>query len=243
MGVIELNNISKRYRLHSRQLLAQRLKSFARERREFWALRDISFRIDPGESVAIVGHNGAGKSTVLGIIAGVTAPTAGTVRTQGRIGALLELGAGFHPDLTGRENIQLNGALLGLSESEIRAKFDEIVAFSELERFLEEPLRTYSSGMQARLGFSIAVHIEPQTVILDEVLSVGDQAFQKKSAAKVEEMARSGVTLLVVSHSLDLARRSCRRAIWLDQGRVKEDGPIDGVFEHYRGNGSGKSQP
>ncbi len=241
MGLIELKNVSKRYKLHTRQLLAQRLKGMVKKDEEFWALRDVSFRVDPGERVAIIGHNGAGKSTVLGIVASVTAPTSGSVLCEGRIGALLELGAGFHPDLTGRENIRLNAALMGLSSREVRQKFDQIVAFSELERFLDEPLRTYSSGMKARLGFSVAVHIDPEIVILDEVLTVGDQSFQKKSAAKVEQMAHSGVTLLVVSHSLALVRQSCQRAIWLQRGRVKEDGPLNDVFERYQNNGSDKS--
>ena len=152
MGIIELNNVSKRYRLHSRQLLAQRIKQAASRTEEFWALRHVSFRIEPGEKVAIVGHNGAGKSTALGVVAGVTAPTEGTARTEGRIGALLELGAGFHPDLTGRENIYLNGALLGLSQSEVNSRFDTIVAFSELERFLEEPLRDLLERHASAIG-------------------------------------------------------------------------------------------
>jgi ABC-type polysaccharide/polyol phosphate transport system ATPase subunit len=236
MGAIRIENLSKRYELHAqRELLARsaarRIKSKAEP---FWALRDVNALIEAGERVAIVGGNGAGKSTLLGIIAGVTAPSSGQVTRSGRIGALLELGAGFHPDLTGRENITLNASLLGLSRAEVDARFDSIVAFSEMERFLDEPLRTYSSGMVARLGFSTAIHVDPEILVLDEVMAVGDAAFQAKCTQRVSEMAAAGATLLVVSHQLELIETMCSRALWLDKGRLRLDAPVGEVVAAYQ---------
>ncbi|MBI1354934.1 MAG: ATP-binding cassette domain-containing protein [Acidobacteria bacterium] len=238
MGAIILEQVSKRYYLHrQRQLLAKRalesLRWRARRHEELWALRDLTFTIQPGERVAIVGRNGAGKSTLLSIVAGVTAPTSGTVKRTGRISALLELGSGFHPDLTGRENAILNAGLLGLTGPEIRRKFDSIVAFSELDRFIDEPLRTYSSGMGARLGFSVAIHVEPEILVLDEVLSVGDAAFQLKCRQRIDEMVASGVTLLVVAHDASI-ETICERALWLDKGAMRLDGEATEVLQAYR---------
>lgn len=235
MSIIRLQNVSKRYYLHrKRSLLAQSAVQFFRKRWEpFWALEDVTLEIGRGETVGIVGPNGAGKSTLLGLIAGVTAPTKGSVAHSGRIGALLELGAGFHPDLTGRENIALHGSLMGLSEREVADREEPIIAFAEMEQFIDEPLRTYSSGMLSRLGFSVCIHLEPDVLILDEILAVGDSAFQDKCIAKVTEMAEGGVTLLFVSHSPVFVRTMCRRAVWLDHGRVQADGDADRVLRDY----------
>jgi ABC-type polysaccharide/polyol phosphate transport system ATPase subunit len=200
------------------------LRSIQRAAEPFWALRDVSFELGAGESLAIIGPNGAGKSTLLSIIVGVTSPTSGTVQRSGRVGALLELGSGFHPDLTGRENIQLNASLMGLSRRQVRERIDSIVEFSGLSHFIDEPVRTYSSGMMARLGFSVAVHLDPDILILDEVLAVGDQNFRKKCEDKIAEFARQRKTLLFVSHGLDTVLATCHRAIWLDRGRVRMDG-------------------
>ena len=235
MSVIRLENVSKQFHLHrKRSLLAQSAWMMLRRRWEpFWALNDVSFSIDRGETVGIVGGNGAGKSTLLGVIAGVTHPTRGKVERSGRISALLELGAGFHPDLSGRENIALHGSLIGLSEQEIRSKMDTIIDFSEMEQFIDEPLRTYSSGMLARIGFSVAVHVEPDVLVLDEVMAVGDAAFQNKCIEHVGKMAASGVTLLFVSHAPGFVKETCRRAIWLEHGRVRGDGPSEEIIDDY----------
>jgi ABC-type polysaccharide/polyol phosphate transport system ATPase subunit len=239
MPVIHLDRVSKAYHLHrQRQLLAQRaLKKLRRQGGIFWALRDVSFDVDAGETVAILGPNGAGKSTLLSIVVGVTSPTSGTVSCRGRVGALLELGTGFHPDLTGIENIQLNASLLGLSRAEIRSKLSSIIEFSDLQDFIDEPVRTYSSGMVARLGFSVAVHVDPDVLILDEVLSVGDQNFRRKCEAKIHQFAREGKTLLFVSHGLETVLAMCRRAIWLEHGRIRQDGPAEEVVRNYRAQG------
>jgi ABC-type polysaccharide/polyol phosphate transport system ATPase subunit len=234
--MIELTNISKRYWLHRRrQLLAQHAwKKIRRATDEFWALRNVSFRVRRGESVAIIGANGAGKSTLLSIIAGVTNPTTGNLRRDGRVGALLELGTGFHPDLTARENIVLNGSLLGMSRADITARFDSIVAFSELERFLDETVRTFSSGMIARLGFAVAIHADPEVLLLDEVFAVGDASFQKKCIERIASFSTEGKTLLFVTHGMGHALTMCPRALWLEQGTLKMDGPTKEVVGCYQ---------
>jgi len=191
---------------------------------EFWALRDVSFSVQPGEVVGIVGRNGAGKSTLLKVISRITEPTAGRVTLRGRVASLLEVGTGFHPDLTGRENIFLNGAILGMNKQEIRAKFDEIVAFAAIEQFLDTPVKRYSSGMYVRLAFAVAAHLEPEILILDEVLAVGDAEFQRKCLGKMNDVAhRGGRTVLFVSHNLASVQQLCDRAIVLQQGRVVHD--------------------
>jgi len=200
---------------------------------EFWALRDVSFSIAAGESLAFVGKNGAGKSTLLGLIAGTVYPTLGTVRVSGRIGALLELGSGFHPDLTGRENIYMNASLLGLRKNEVDARFDRIVEFSELQEFIDVPLRNYSSGMAMRLGFSVAIHTDPDIMLMDEVFAVGDQEFQQKCLARVAEFKAQGKTMIFVSHGLEVLRGVCERAIWLEHGKVLADGPLEDVLAQY----------
>lgn len=198
------------------------------------ALRDVSFQIAAGETVGIVGPNGSGKSTLLKLLAGIIQPTSGSVTVRGRLAALLELGAGFHPEISGRENIQINGLLLGLSRREIARRFDDIVRFAELEEFLDAPVKTYSSGMAVRLGFSIAAHCDPDVLLVDEVLAVGDEAFARRSLEKFGEFERAGKTLLFVSHDLALVAERCRRAIWLDHGRVAADGPSAETVALYR---------
>ncbi len=198
------------------------------------ALRDVSFEIAPGETVGIVGANGSGKSTLLKLLAGILKPTAGQIAVNGRLAALLELGAGFHPEISGRQNLEINGLLLGLTKREIAARFDEIVRFAEIEEFLDAPVKTYSSGMAVRLGFSIAAHSDPDVLLVDEVLAVGDEAFSRRCLEKFAEFARAGKTLLFVSHDLSLVAEHCRRAVWLDRGRVAFDGPSGETVARYR---------
>ncbi len=201
---------------------------------EFWALRDISFEVQPGEVVGIIGRNGAGKSTLLKILSRITEPTTGTVRLRGRVASLLEVGTGFHPELSGRENIYLNGAILGMSRMEIRRKFDEIVAFAEVERFLDTPVKRYSSGMYVRLAFAVAAHLEPEILIVDEVLAVGDHAFQSKCLGKMKSVASNeGRTVLFVSHNLAATQSLCNKVISLRQGSVSFVGPTAEAIGHY----------
>jgi lipopolysaccharide transport system ATP-binding protein len=250
---VSIENISKRYRLgeiNRGQILADihrwwiRRKANTRtlpddaepaEKGDFWALKNISFEIGQGETLAIIGANGAGKSTLLKIISRITAPTTGRVRIKGRIGSLLEVGTGFHPELTGRDNVFLNGAILGMNRGEVRTKFDDIVDFAGLEQFIDTPVKRYSSGMYVRLAFSVAAFLEPEILIIDEVLSVGDQQFQDKCMQRIEEIVRSGRTLLFVSHGAGLVQRVCRRAILLRQGTVVFDGDVEKAFEAYAG--------
>jgi lipopolysaccharide transport system ATP-binding protein len=200
----------------------------------FWALRDVSFEVKKGEVIGIIGANGAGKSTLLKILNRITEPTAGGADVYGRVGALLEVGTGFHPELTGRENIFLNGAILGMSRAEIRQKFDEIIAFAEIEKFLDTPVKRYSSGMYVRLAFAVAAHLEPEILLIDEVLAVGDAQFQKKSLAKMEEVAaKDGRTVIFVSHSMSTISRLCPRVIWLRGGHVAADGASNDVIQQY----------
>ena len=201
---------------------------------EIWALRDVSFEFKQGEVLGIIGRNGAGKSTLLKILSRVTAPTRGLVRVKGRIASLLEVGTGFHPDLTGRENIFLNGAILGMSKAEIRSKLDEIVAFAELEKFIDTPVKRYSSGMYVRLAFAVAAHLEPEILIVDEVLAVGDAQFQKKCLGKMSEVSREhGRTVLFVSHNMAAVRSLCARTVVLEQGRIIHDGPSAEMVQIY----------
>jgi ABC-type polysaccharide/polyol phosphate transport system ATPase subunit len=202
--------------------------------REFWALRDVTLNIMRGETFGLIGPNGAGKSTLLKLIARVLRPTQGRVRVWGNVAPLLEFGAGFHPELTGRENVYLNGALLGFSRKEMDEKFKRIVDFAELWDFIDAPMRTYSSGMWARLGFAVATDIKPDILIIDEVLSVGDEAFQRKSYARMQEFREQGATILLVSHSMDLIQQMCQRAAWLDHGQLKAVGKPEEVIQAYR---------
>jgi len=198
-----------------------------------WALHDLSFDVNAGEVVGIVGRNGSGKSTLLKILSRITEPTAGTAEIHGRVGSLLEVGTGFHPELTGRENIFLNGAILGMKRSEIQRNFDEIVAFSEVEKFIDTPVKHYSSGMYLRLAFAVAAHLEPEILLVDEVLAVGDAAFQKKCMGKMNDVARQGRTVLFVSHNMGAVTRLCNRAVWLDQGSFALEGSAEEVVSRY----------
>jgi ABC-type polysaccharide/polyol phosphate transport system ATPase subunit len=202
--------------------------------RDFWALRDVNLTIFSGETVGLIGHNGAGKSTLLKLIARVLRPTTGRVVVRGRVAPLLEFGAGFHSELTGRENVYLNGALLGFSNQEMEEKFERIVDFAELWDFIDAPLRTYSSGMSARLGFAVATDVKPDILIIDEVLSVGDEAFQRKSAARMQEFRDQGATIILVSHNMAIIEQICHRAVWLDHGRLMEAGEVKEIIKAYR---------
>lgn len=199
----------------------------------FFALKDVSFEIEHGESVGLIGRNGAGKSTLLKILSRITRPSKGKITLYERVNSLLEVGTGFNVELSGRDNIYLNGSFLGMRTSEIRRKFDEIVTFSEIEQFIDTPVKYYSSGMFVRLAFSVAVHLTPEILLLDEVLAVGDSGFQHKSMAKMKELLGSGATIIFVSHNDQAVRDICKRAIWLDKGGVQMDGPSTGVVEKY----------
>lgn len=204
---------------------------------EFWALKDIDIEINQGDKVGIIGRNGAGKSTLLKILSRITEPTSGKIHINGRIASLLEVGTGFHPELTGRENIYLNGAILGMSRREIKAKFDEIVAFAEVEKFLDTPVKRYSSGMYVRLAFAVAAHLEPEILIVDEVLAVGDAQFQKKCLGKMESAGKEGRTILFVSHNMVALKSLCEKAIWLNAGSVVENGHARDLVSNYLQNG------
>lgn len=249
-SIIDVEAVGKSYRLGAkggykslREMFGQVVRApFRRNRAEtFWALDEVSFSVNPGEAVGIIGRNGAGKSTLLKILSRITAPTRGEVRLRGRVAALLEVGTGFHPELTGRENIFLNGAIMGMTRSEIRRSFDEIVAFAEVDQFLDTPVKRYSSGMYVRLAFAVAAHLQPEILVVDEVLAVGDSAFQKKCLGKMQDVASGGRTVLFVSHNMAAITRLCSRAILLKQGRVAIDGRVDSVVGEYIGGGSGDS--
>ena len=228
--IVQVRNLSKSYRLGQ---VGQ--GSWQRRERDtiIWALRDVSFEVLPGEIVGIVGRNGAGKSTLLKIFSRIVRPTAGEVDIYGRLGSLLEIGMGFHPDLTGSENVYLNGAILGMGRSEIKGKFDEIVAFAEVEEFLETPVKHYSSGMYLRLAFAVAAHFEPEILILDEVLTVGDAAFQQKCYRKMQEIIQEGRTIFFVSHDASSVLRLCQRVLLIESGRLMDDGPAESVVSRY----------
>jgi ABC-type polysaccharide/polyol phosphate transport system ATPase subunit len=241
--IIEVTGVGKRYRIgvrRSHYLTAREAitgvfhrMSGGPQDREIWALRDVTLTVAEGETVGIIGRNGAGKTTLLKLLARITYPTEGRIRTRGRVGALLQVGAGFHPELTGRENIFLSGAVLGMSRREIARRFDEIVAFAETERFLDTPLKRYSSGMYLRLGFSVAVHLESNIVMVDEVLAVGDVEYQHRCLSKMGDLSAEGRTVLFVSHDLGAIARVCPRAVWLDRGAVRADGPTTSAVEQY----------
>lgn len=209
---------------------------------EFWALKDVSFKINPGDRVGIIGRNGAGKSTLLKVLSRITEPTKGRVKINGRVASLLEVGTGFHPELTGRENIYLNGAILGMSRIEIQKKFDEIVAFAEVEKFLDTPVKRYSSGMYVRLAFAVAAHLEPEILIVDEVLAVGDMQFQKKCLGKMEEVSHHGRTVLFVSHNMAMISNLCQKGIMLDAGQLEFQGHISEAILHYYQNQNRQSR-
>jgi lipopolysaccharide transport system ATP-binding protein len=239
---IETFGLSKQYRLGAvapgtqtfREMVSARFTDRRRrEARELWALREVNLRVGCGEVVGLIGSNGAGKSTLLKILSRITDPTRGKAVIRGRVGSLLEVGTGFHPELTGRENIFLNGAVLGMKRQEISRKFDQIVAFAEVERFLDTPVKRYSSGMSVRLAFAVAAHLEPEILIADEVLAVGDAAFQAKCLGRMGEVARSGRTVIFVSHNMPSIRQMCSRVVLLAGGQIERDGPAAEVIDHY----------
>jgi ABC-2 type transport system ATP-binding protein len=237
MTVIEFSHVSKRFRLQEGNTLQEFVPALFRGKGwtpPFYALRDLSFSIAAGETIGIIGANGSGKSTALKLVAGVMEPSEGKVRVDGRVCPLLQLGAGFHPDLTGRENIYLNASLLGLTNKQIRERFDEIVAFAELPEFIDTPIKRYSSGMYVRLGFAVAVNCAPDILIVDEALSVGDAHFQEKCIEKMTEIQGGGVTILLVSHALPLIERFCSRALILDHGQLVANGNPKEMVEAYQ---------
>ncbi len=239
MSAIVFNNVSKKFHRHAGQLLLRNhlTRWMHREHREpFFALKRVSFKVEQGESLAVIGSNGAGKSTMLGLVAGLAQPDEGSITINGNVAALLELGSGFHFDLTGRENVLLNAALFGLSRKRTHELFDSIVDFSGIIDFIDEPLRTYSTGMIMRLAFSVAVNTEPEILLIDEVLAVGDAAFQTKCAERIRQYKRAGRTLLCVSHATGMVQRFCERAIWLDHGELMMSGNVLDVMEAYAGH-------
>jgi lipopolysaccharide transport system ATP-binding protein len=240
--ILDVQHISKKYKIQHlaggylslRERMTQMLRFEKTNSEDFWAVKDVSFQVNPGESVGIVGRNGAGKSTLLKILSKITPPSKGKIIVRGRIASLLEVGTGFHPELTGRENIFFNGSLLGMKRKEIEAKFDEIVDFSGTEKFLDTPLKHYSSGMQLRLAFSVAAFLEPEILVIDEVLAVGDAEFQKKCLGKMEDVSKSGRTILFVSHNMAAVENLCQKGILLESGGVAKLGHISDVISAYQ---------
>ena len=253
--VIHVEGIGKRYRVGEREryyaLRDVLTRAFTapfrrngprRPMDHLWALRDVSFDIGQGEVVGLIGRNGSGKTTLLKVLSRITRPTAGFAEVHGRVGSLLEVGTGFHPELTGRENVYLSGAVLGMRKSEIGRKFDEIVSFSGVERFLDTALKHYSTGMQMRLAFSVAAHLEPEILLVDEVLAVGDLEFQKKCLGKMQDVSKSGRTIVFVSHQMNQIRRLCERVLWIDGGQVRQQGPTAEITASYEGASSGQPE-
>lgn len=236
-GAINAEGVSRRFRVYPQRNVTLKdaiLRRRQLRREEIWALRDVSLAIEPGEAVGIVGRNGSGKTTLLRLIAGIFQPTGGRLEVAGEVGSLLGLGAGFHPDFTGRENVFMNGAIHGLSRSYVHERLEEIVSFAELEEFFDVPVRTYSSGMYMRLGFALAKHLDPDILLLDEVFAVGDEAFQRKCFGKILELRERGRTIVFVSHAAPAVERVCERAILLTSGRVAHDGAAREVIKHYQ---------
>jgi homopolymeric O-antigen transport system ATP-binding protein len=233
---LEFNQVSKKYLIRSADAANGRSEGWRkllRRRSEFWALRNVSFAVERGEALGIIGHNGAGKSTILKLLSSITAPSSGEIVIDGRLAALIEIGSGFHQDLTGRENVYLNGVLLGMRRREIAAKLDSIVEFAGVERFIDTPVKHYSSGMYLRLGFSIAAHLDPDILLLDEVLAVGDAVFQAKCLDRVTELRRAGTTIVFISHNLHAVSRLCKRTLLLKSGEIVLDGSTDKVIAEY----------
>ena len=236
--VVKIDGVSKRFIMRRDSSIKERIVTFGRagrrHRKDFWALRDVSLDIRAGETIGLIGHNGSGKSTLLKVIGGIIEPTTGTVEERGRLAALLELGAGFHPDLTGRENVYLNAAVLGLSRGETDARFDEIVTFAAIDDFIDTQVKFYSSGMYVRLAFAVAIHTDPDILLVDEVLAVGDEAFQRKCMDRIAEFQREGRTIIIVSHALGQITELCTRAVLLDKGRVVHDGRPEDAVAQFR---------
>ena len=238
--VLSFKDVNKRFtfsREKPQSVLETMISIFHRRSRhpkqDLWAVKDLSFDVYPGQSMGIIGRNGSGKSTVLKLMARILRPTSGRIMVKGRVSALLELGAGFHPDLTGRENISLNASVMGLNEADVEKNFESIVAFSELGEYIDMPVKHYSSGMYMRLGFSVAIHVDPTILIVDEILAVGDQAFQMKCIDRIHEMKRQGVTIILISHNLEIIRRLCSHLIWLEHGQMRASGPTEEVANEY----------
>ena len=248
---IQVENLGKRFRLGLggarydtlREALVRAVRPKRDNQRDLWALRGVDLRVERGEALGIIGPNGAGKTTLLRILAGITFPTEGIARTRGTVGSLLDVGTGFHPELTGRENVFLSGTVLGMRRGEVRDRFDEIVEFSGVERFLDTPVKRYSAGMRLRLAFAVAAHLEPPIVVVDEVLAVGDSAFREKCMGKMAEMGQRDRTVLFVSHDLGAITRLCSRAVWLESGNIQSDGPAREVVSAYlrRGAAAGRT--
>jgi ABC-type polysaccharide/polyol phosphate transport system ATPase subunit len=239
-NAIHVEGLGKRYRIGERErylalrdVIMRMFQPRASKRDFLWALKDVSFDVTQGEVVGLIGRNGSGKTTLLKLLSRITRPTAGFADIEGRVGSLLEVGTGFHPELTGRENVYLSGAVLGMKKTEINNKFDEIVAFSEVERFLDTPLKHFSTGMQMRLAFAVAAHLEPEILLVDEVLAVGDLEFQKKCLGKMQEVSQTGRTILFVSHQMNQIRRLCPRVIWIHGGQMQQDGTAKEVVNAY----------
>src|SRR5216117_728311 len=242
MNAIELTNVTKVYRRYARRKQFATLKSALltgsliqdlRPEEKFPALQDVSFAVPAGKTYGMIGRNGSGKSTALKLVAGITKPTSGIVRVNGRVSALIELGAGFHPEISGRENVFINGIMLGLTKREVVRRFDEIVDFAEMKDFIDAPVKTYSSGMYMRLGFAVAIHVDPDVLLVDEVLAVGDEGFTHKCLDKFAEIRRRGKTILLVTHSLSLVERFCDEALWLDDGHAQAHGDPRRVVDRY----------
>ena len=237
--VIIVENLGKRYsrrNSHRPRTIHEALTCGLRglrSKEQFWALRELSFRVRRGSMLGVIGRNGAGKSTLLRMLGAIEIPDEGSIKTSGRVGALLTLGAGFHPDLTGRENVIVSGVVHGLTRSEVQKRFDAIVEFSEIKNFIDDPVRIYSSGMQMRLRFAVAIHMEPEVLLIDEVLSVGDASFERKCRDRIDRFRAAGCTVVLISHGLDQVREMCDEAIWLDAGRLEGHGPPNLVIEQY----------
>jgi ABC-2 type transport system ATP-binding protein len=235
-SAVSIEHVSKKFRLYhekNQYLKTALLRGHRAKYEDLWALKDISFEVPTGSTFGIIGANGSGKSTLLKCLAGILTPDQGSITHRGKVVALLELGAGFHPELTGRENIFLNGVILGMTRREIEKKFDEIVAFSGLEKFIDTPVKNYSSGMTVRLGFAIAINVDPDILVIDEVLAVGDTSFQLKSLEKIHDLHKQGKTIIFVSHGLDQVEQLCQTVAWIDQGRLKMVGPARNVVNEY----------
>ena len=230
---IKIEGVSKKYTLHHEKPTLVENISKRGHKEEFWALKDINLEIKKGERVGIVGPNGSGKTTLLEIIAGITSPTGGKVHTNGKLVSLIELSAGFHPELTGEENIYLNGMLIGMSKKEISSKLKKIISFADIGQFIDAPFYTYSEGMKLRLGFSVVAHTNPDIVLLDENMAVGDQEFRKKSYKKIRMFINQGKTVIIVSHFMDFVKANCDRALWLEKGNIKKDYTSHGVIKLY----------
>lgn len=236
MGIIIAKDVWKKYRIYHDKGNTLKEKILFRHRNRYedrWVLKGINLDIDAGETVALIGNNGSGKSTLLKLLTKIIYPNKGEIQINGRVSSLLELGAGFHPDMTGRENIYTNASIFGLNKAVIDKKLDSIIAFSELEEFIDNPVRTYSSGMYMRLAFSVAINVEPDILLIDEILAVGDVSFQKKCLAKLDDFKRKGITIVLVTHDTHVVRQMCSRAIWLHEGQIKGEGHAGNIVDRY----------